>query len=247
MKYYEAILELKCFSVSELAQYVGNKESTIYSLLRDYIKKGLVRQVRRNLYVAVSLETGEPVANPYQIATKLTATSYVSHRTAFTYYGYIDQVSYEMFISTDSRFRNFEFDEMDYCCIMSKCNLGISEMQGVRVANIERAVIDYINQFDHIGGLEELLKGLAMIPFLSEDKLMTYLEFYGKSFLYQKTGYLLEHFQKELKLSDTFVVKCMEKKSKSIRYFTESFPKDKLVYNGKWGLMVPYKLLHISD
>ena len=84
MKYYEDILELKCFSASDLIKYTGNKESTIYSLLQDYMKKGYVKQIRRNLYVAVSLETRAPVATFYQIASKLTSTSYVSHRSAFS-------------------------------------------------------------------------------------------------------------------------------------------------------------------
>ena len=247
MKYYEDILELKCFSASDLIKHTGNKKSTIYSLLQDYVRKGYVKQIRRNLYVAVSLETGAPVASSYQIASKLTPTSYVSHRSAFSYYGYVDQVSYEMFISSESNFRDFEFADMDFHCLMSKCNLGIVEIQGVRVTDIERAVIDYINQFDRIGGLEELLKGLDMIPYLSEEKLMTYLRFYNKSFLYQKAGYILGHFQKELKLGDNFIQECAEKKAKSIRYFTEAIPKNKLVYNKKWGLMVPKTLLHTIE
>lgn len=199
------------------------------------------------LYTAISLETGGPIANPYQIATKLTPTSYVSHRSAFSYYGYVDQISYEMFVSSESRFNKFEFDEMDYLYIPSKCNRGIVEEQGVRVTDIERTVVDYINQFDHIGGLEELLKGLAMIPYLSEQKIMEYLQLYNKAILYQKAGYILEHFQKELKLSNLLMQQCVEKKGKSIRYFSEAFPKDKLQYNRTWGLMVPERLLHISE
>ena len=247
MKYYEAILELGCFSLSELITSIGKNEKTVKSLLQSYVQKGYVKQIRRNLYTAISLETRAPVASPFQIASKLSPTAYISHRSAFAYYGYVDQVSYEMDVFSESRFNKFEFDGIDYYCISSKCNLGIVEIRGVRVTNIERAVIDYINQFDRIGGLEELLKGLEMIPYLSEEKLMNYLQFYDKSFLYQKAGYILEHYQKELKLSEYFIEECAARKTKSIRYFTNTLPKNRLIYNSKWGLIVPEKLLHISE
>lgn len=88
------------------------------------------------------------------------------------------------------------------------------KVMGVRVMDQERAVVDYVNDFDHIGGIEELLRGLELITFLSEERLLKYLELYNKAVLYQKTGYILEHLKNGLELSDEFFDVCIQKKEK---------------------------------
>lgn len=166
--------------------------------------------------MAVSLESGMPAATRYQIAGSITPTSYVSHRSAFAYYGYANQVSYEMNVSSDTAFRNFEYEGITYMYISSRLPEGIASRQGVRVTDLERTAIDYIGDFERIGGLEELLRSLEMITFLSEEKLLRYLELSGKAVLYQKAkqrvkGYLTETMQ----LSDSenrFLREFCEKK-----------------------------------
>ncbi|MBQ9989403.1 MAG: transcriptional regulator [Lachnospiraceae bacterium] len=247
MKYYEKILDLKCFTLQDVISLVGGNQNTAKSLLRQYMQKGYIQSVKRNLYAAVSLETGMPVAIPYLIASCITPTSYVSHRSAFAYYGYTNQVSYEMTVSSDTPFRKFEFDGTTYRYISSRISAGVEKDGMIRVTDKERTTLDFIDDFDHIGGLEELLKGLEMMPYLSEDKLLHYLQLYDKAILYQKAGYVLEHFQESLKLSDTFFKVCSQRKGKSKRYFSSSMAKNNMVYNGKWSLMVPRDLLYISE
>jgi predicted transcriptional regulator of viral defense system len=247
MKYYKDLLNKKCFSSNDVEILVGGNRNTAKSLLRQYVQKGYIQQIRKNLYVAISLETGMPTASIYQIASNITQTSYVSHRSAFAYYGYANQVSYEMNVSSNTSFNNFEYDGIDYMYISSRIAEGISEIQGVRITDKERTVLDYISDFERIGGLEELLRSLEMITFLSEEKLLYYLEIYNKAVLYQKAGYILEHFKDSLKLSDTFFEICNKKIGKSKRYFERSLNKKDMVYNNKWGLVVPSDLLHISE
>lgn len=246
MKYYKDMLDKKCFTFKDVEKMVGENRNTAKSLLRQYVQKGYIQQVKKNLYVAISIETDMPTATGYQIASNITPTAYVSHRSAFAYYGYTNQVSYEMDVSSDTAFGNFEFDGIDYRYISSRLSEGTIEKQGVRVTDKERTVVDYIGDFDHIGGLEELLRSLEMITFLSEEKLLRYLELYDKAILYQKAGYILEHFKDSLKISDHFFEVCHQRKGKSKRYFTKSVMQDNMVYNSKWGLVVPEDLLYIS-
>jgi len=77
---------------------------------------------------------------------------------------------------------------------------------------------------------------------LNENKLMTYLEIYDKQFLYQKTGFLLSYFQKELKLSDEFLEVCRKKKGKSTRYLLDESAAT-LVYHSQWKLFAPENIL----
>lgn len=246
MKYYEALLEKKCFSFKEVEQLVGGNPNTAKSLLRQYVQKGYIQQIKKNLYVAISMESGMPAATPYQIAGSITPTSYVSHRSAFAYYGYANQVSYEMDVSSDTVFHDFEYEGITYRYISSRLPEGIVSRQGVRVTDLERATIDYIGDFERIGGLEELLRSLEMVPFLLEEKLLRYLEVSGKAVLYQKAGYILEHFKDSLKLSEDFFRVCSQRKGRSKRYFTKSADQSRMKYNRKWGLMIPEDLLHIG-
>jgi predicted transcriptional regulator of viral defense system len=188
-----------------------------------------------------------PAASSYQIASNITPSSYVSHHSAFAYYGYTNQVSYEMNVSSDNLFFAFEYDGIDYVHISSRIPEGIVEKQGVRITDTERTVIDYIGDFERVGGLEELLRCLGMITFLSEGKLLRYLDVYNKAILYQKTGYILEHFKDSLKLSSSFFEECSQKKGKSKRYFQKAGNQNKMVYDSRWGLIVPKDLLYISE
>ena len=247
MKYYEDMLDKKCFSFKEVELLVGGNYNTAKSLLRQYVQKGYIQQIKKNLYVAISIESGMPAATRYQIASSITPTAYVSHRSALEYYGYTNQVSYEMNVSSDTIFGDFEYEGIDYVYISSRLPEGIVEQQGVRVTDLERTIIDYMGDFDRIGGLEELLRSLEMISFLSEEKLLGYLELSGKAVLYQKAGYILEHFKDSLKLSNHFFEVCNLRKGKSKRYFTKSTNQNHMLYNSRWGLMVPENLLHISE
>lgn len=64
--------------------------------------------------------------------------------------------------------------------------------------------LDSINDFEKVEGLEKLLKYIEQVPSVKEDKLLSYLGIYNSKGLYQKTGYILEHFRSMLNLSDVF-------------------------------------------
>lgn len=112
MKYYEDMLDKKCFSFKDAVQPVGGNCNTAKSLLRQYVQKGYMQQAKKNLYVTISIESGMPSTTRYQIASNIIQTSYVSHRSAFEYFGYTNQVSYELNVSSDTAFTDFEYEGM---------------------------------------------------------------------------------------------------------------------------------------
>ncbi|MHB8172503.1 MAG: hypothetical protein ACYDG6_13325 [Thermincolia bacterium] len=66
---------------------------------------------------------------------------------------------------------------------------------GIRITDIERTMVDSIKNFDKIGGLEELLSCKEMLAFLDNQKLLLYLSLYDLRVLYQRCGYILEHYK----------------------------------------------------
>ena len=110
----------------------------------------------------------------------------------------------------------------------------------MRVTSLERTVIDSIADFTKIGGLEELLRCLALIPSLDEIKLLEVLGAYERGQLYQKAGYILEAYKEALSLSDTFFSECMKRSSSSKTYLFDK--QDDFVFHQKWLLYAPNDL-----
>ncbi|MDR1193893.1 MAG: transcriptional regulator [Peptococcaceae bacterium] len=247
MKHYEQLLKMGCFTWTELRALIG-KPKTADSLARNYLKKGYIQSVKRGLYTAVDLATGESAVNKFRIAGKITPSSYVSHHAAFEYYGYANQVSYQVEVSSETAFASFGYAGITYAYLASRIKDGvITRPDGVRVTDAERAVLDGINDFEKVMGLEELLRCLELMPPVKEDKLLAYLAAYGKQVLYQKTGYILEHFRRIWNLSDDFFTACEARIGKSKRYLYRPPIRENPEYNRRWRLMVPRDLMRITS
>ena len=240
MKYYSELLAMGCFTRGELAEHTANY-NTAGTLIKSYLKKGYIRRVKQNLYVAVNLVDNEPAVSKFHIARKITDTAYVSHHAAFEYYGCTNQVSYQVEVSSETPFATFDFDGNTYAYLASRIKDGvITRPEGVRVTDTERTILDGIHDFEKVMGLEELLRCLSLLPSVREDQLLKYLAAYNKQVLYQKTGYILRHFQREFHLSEDFFATCSAFTGKSTRYLTAD---QSGVYNKEWRLVVPVNLM----
>lgn len=245
MKYYEQLVQLGCFTKNDVEQLTGNS-GTAYSLLQNYKKNGYIEQVKRNLYVAISMETKQSVATRFQIASHIKPDSYITHHSAFEYYGYGNQVFREVYVASKAKFAAFTYDDVAYRYIAPRINSGVVQgRDGVRITDLERTVVDSLNDFDRVAGLEEFLRCLDLVPSLDEKKLLHYLEKYDKQFLFQKAGYLLGHFQAVFQLSDSFYAVCEKMTEKSVRYFYRGIENESSVFDRRWKLFVPKNLMSI--
>lgn len=133
-----------CFTWEELCGMVGNPNAA-GSLARNYLKKGYIQSVRRGLYVAVDLATGEPSVSKFRVAGKITPTSYVSHHAAFEYYGCANQMSYQTEVSSDTPFRPFDFGGNTYAYLASRIKDGVVALPDcVRVTDEECTVLGWM-------------------------------------------------------------------------------------------------------
>ena len=247
MKHYERLLEIGCFTWNELCEVVGNPNAAD-SLARNYLKKGYIQNIRRGLYTAVDLATGDSIVSKFRIAGRITQSAYVSHHAAFEYYGCANQVSYQVEVSSDTAFASFIYSGINYVYVGSRISDGVvTRHDGIRVTDTERTVLDGIHDFEKVMGLEELLRCLELIPTVKEDKLLAYLGAYGKQVLYQKTGYILEHFRDTWNLSDNLFMVCEAHIGKSKRYLYKPTMYDKMEYNRRWRLVVPHNLMKITN
>ena len=144
------------------------------------------------------------------------------------YYRVSDQIFYDVYVSSKTKFRDFEFDGYTYHFIKSNLDEGV-EMPafsgGVRITDRERTLTDCLKDMDRIGGIEETVAIVDSLRNVSENRILYYLSLYRNQFLYQKTGYILCHCRDTLGLTDHFFSVCREHIGKSKRYLTADMTK----------------------
>jgi len=247
MKYLEQLHRLKIFHKKDVAAFIKDPNAA-KEILRRYRKQGLISQVRRDLYVVTDLATKASLAGKFEIAGQITPSSSLSYHAALEYHGLSHQVFYVLYVSSRETFKDFDYDGITYIFCPLKSEAGIVcpvTDSFVRVTDLERTVIDCINRIDLSGGLEELIQSFAIITYIDERKLLEYLQCFDKQFLYQKTGFILSYFQKEMKLSDTFIELCKSKIGKSTRYLTDTQESD--AYFKDWKLIAPQNILSFLE
>jgi len=219
-------------------------ENAAKELLRRYKKMGLISQIRRDLYSANDLANKTTIATKFEIASQITPSAYLSHHAALEYYGLANQVFYELYVSSEERFNNFEYDGIRYTYCKPIISLGIINPpmdSMVKVTGLERTVVDCIDSINRSGGLEELIMCFSLITYLKEEQLLICLEAYQKQVLFQKAGFILSYFQNEMKLSDDFFKTCQQKIGKSICYLTDTG--DSKFFHKAWKLYAPENIL----
>lgn len=248
MKLLIELAKYPVFDIETVKKYVGN-EKTAYSQLLRWMKKDLVRKVRNNLYSVVNISTGDLFANNYQIACAISSSAYLSHHSAFEYYGLGNQVFNEIYVSSKTKFEHFEYNHITYKYIASKMDIGVVEARnttGVRLTDLERTVVDSIKDVNKISGFEELLNCLDGIHHLDESKLKKYLDIYNSQSLYQRLGYIFSQYKNVFPVSDKFIDFCRSKIGKTRSYLV-SQQRENCSFDRDWNLMVPNDLFNLEN
>ncbi len=246
MKYYNELLNLGLFSKEQINQLTGNAD-TAKTFLKSAMQGGYIERIRHNYYAVKSLETGRAIPNRFAIGSGINSSAYISHHTAFEYYGMANQVYGVVYVSSVAKFQDFSYDNVDYTYLPSKQDFGIlTPASHIKVTDMERTILDNIKDFTKIGGLEELLRCLSMVTVIDEEKLLKYLNIYKSQFLYQKAGYILSCY-KSMKLSTAFFDFCKNQIGKSKRYLYDGIQHESPKYYSEWQLFAPVDLAKLID
>lgn len=240
MKYYEDFLKLEVFNFEEAQKVVGSTGNAKV-LLNSYVKKGLVKRVRRNLYCAVNLEHRDAPANRYLIGSKINKSAYLTYNSAFDVHGLSHQVSFVVYVASDSKISDFEFEGVLYKYVGKGIDEGVTHYRSnekIKLTDIERTVVDSIDRTDYCGGPHELDEILKICPVLDNEKLLKYLETHNKKVLYKKAGYFLERHQQSLGITDE-LLSLMEKRTGNMKKYLSEEARSGGVLIKRWGLIVP--------
>jgi len=240
MKYYEDFLKLEVFSLEEAQKVVGSIGNAKV-LLNSYVKKGLVKRVRRNLYCAVNLEHKDAAANRYIIGSKINKSAYLIYNSAFDVHGLSHQVNFVVYVASASKISDFEFEGVLYKYVGKGIDEGVTfhrSNEKIKLTDIERTVVDSIDRTDYCGGPHELDEILKICPVLDNAKLLKYLEAHNKKVLYKKVGYFLERHQQSLGITNE-LLSLLEKRTGNMKKYLSEEARSGGVLVKRWGLIVP--------
>lgn len=235
MKYLNELTKYKVFNRKDFATMI-NDDNLAKMLLKNYLEKGYIKRIKHNLYGVVSLETNECIADKFLIASNITDTSFISHHSAFEFYGYYNQVYYDVNVSSISKFNTFEFEENTFSLIKVSSTNFVEEIRGVKVTSLERTIVDSIKDSGKYCELEETLNCINMIPYISIKDILKYLEQINSKMLYKKVGIILSLFKDKLNIPDSFFVICHEVSDSIKGHFDKN--KSAHVYNPEWKIFI---------
>lgn len=239
MKYYERLIDFGSFNFSNVVELTGSREAA-KRILNSYTKKGYIEKIRRDYYVAISMETHQPVVNRYQIASNVYDDAYITHHSAFEAYGYANQIFYNVYFACERRVREFSYDGVYYQQIPRNSKADVVHEGNVKLTSIEQTVVDSIKDYEKVAGLEEVLRCIELIPVLDERKLLKCLKNYNIGNLYQKCGYILENVGKPIGITDFFLEECQNHVGKSKYYLLKD--RQSMSLDKRWMLYVPTRL-----
>lgn len=241
MKHLNKIFKYKIFTFNDFVKIINDKNLANITL-RNYIKKGYIKRIKHNLYSPISLETNDILADKYLIGSSLTDNSFISHHSAFEFYGYYNQISAQVSVSSISKFTPFEFEDNSYSFINTKTNIFVDEIRNIRVSTIERTIVDCIKDSGKYCDLEETLNSINLIPYININDILEYLEIINSKILYKKTGAILSLFKEKFNIPDSFFKKCHDISDSVKGHFDNNSYSH--VYNAEWKIFIYKDLIN---
>lgn len=221
-----------------IEKFANEKQYSNWIALK--LKSNTYKKVRNNLYALIDPSTNDIYSTKFEIASKISDTSFICYHSALEYYGIANQVFNDVLVGSLTKFNNFTFNDNEFICKSVKNIKFVNNIgsEGIKVSSLEKTIIDCIDNIDLAGGIEEILNALEQTRYVNEYKLLEILKDMNKIFLYQKVGFLFELYNNQLDLSYDFFHECKSRITKKVNYFMQyEFKETEL--NEKWNLIVP--------
>ena len=208
--------DLYYFSPATLAALFDVPIAKAYEILRRLKAEELVRPVEAGKYLLLGFQPERVLSNPMFIATRPAHPAYVSFWSALHFHGLTEQVPRTVFVATTQKRRPLDFNGARFVFVRVAPYKFFGyqrEMIGdlpVLMAEVEKALVDSLDQLRYAGGLLEVAKALYQArQRLDVERLVEYANRMRNRSLCSRLGYLLDRFGqpvKGLEVSQTFVL-----------------------------------------
>lgn len=130
MKHYGELANLQVFNKEDINNVVGNSNAA-KMILKNYVRSGLIQKIKFNYYATYSIENHQPIASRFIIDSNVNEKAYISHHTAFEYYGLRNQVFNTVYVSSGKSFKEFEYDGITYIPVKAKSDRCVDRMPNI--------------------------------------------------------------------------------------------------------------------
>lgn len=193
--------DLYYFSASTLAALLNVPTAKAYEALRRLKREGLIRSVEAGKYLLLGYQPERVLSNPHFIATRLVHPAYISYWSALHFHGLTEQVPRTVFVATTRRHRRLDFDNTAFVFVHMAPHKffgyqreSIADLP-VLVAEVEKALVDALDQLRYAGGLVEVAKAFYEArERVDLERLVAYANRMRNRSLCSRLGYLFEQF-----------------------------------------------------
>ena len=228
----------------------SNDQNTANARLAHHVRAGHVIQIQRGLYASVPVGSDPTsfVPDPWLVAAKLTDDVAIAYHSAYQFHGRAYTVSSEYVFVTSQSMRPKEFrgcrfrrvsppkaireTEQEQFGIETVDRLG----QDIRVASLERALVDVLDRPNLGGGWEEIWRSAESVEYYDIQQVVDYVLLLRNATTAAKVGFFLEQHQEQLMVGDSQLDRLREARSRQPHYMDRSAP-GRLVAD--WNLIVP--------
>jgi len=233
----------------------GRSERTSNNLLAKHLRAGRLLRIRRGLYAAVppGVNARQATVDPYLVATKLADDAVVAYHAALQFHGKAYSIWHRFHYLTSARARPTSFRGMEFVPVRAPVAVrsladfggGVVETRHaggvVRVATLERTLVDVLDAPDKGGGWEEVWRSLEMVEFFDIDAVTGHVLELGSAVTAARVGFYLEQHREALMVEDQHLVALRSHAPRQVRYFDSAREPGKLVPG--WNLVVPERVL----
>lgn len=195
----------KTVTLADLRALLGGSDSYVRSFAHHLVRKGWLERLRPGLFQLIPADRGrEGIAdtNPLAAGAVLADPYFFSYGTACTFHGLTEQVFTEVYIACQQRRPAESIRGTRYVFVNLRPErfFGFTDVtvlgETVKMAALERALVDALDRPAYAGGLGEVSRMVARAASrVSWDALFDVLRQWGESACAQRLGYLLDLHQ----------------------------------------------------
>lgn len=228
---------------------------TTDSLLRRYVADGRLLRVRAGLYAVVprGADAAASPVDPYLVATKLAPDATLAYHAALQFWGKAYSVWQRFHFVTETSTRALRFRGLEFVPVkvphplrqLQASERYVTEQRHaggtVRVATLERTLVDVLDVPSNAGGWEEVWRSLEMVEFFDLDAVASYAMKLGSALTAARVGFFLEQHREVLMVEDKHLDQLRRLRPRQPRYLDARRKPGKLVT--AWNLIVPDDVL----
>ena len=195
--------------------------------------------------------------DPFLVAAKLTGDAVLSHHTALEFHGRAYSVWQHVSYMSSRPLKTLEFRShvfrgtkvpdallragKEHFDVLTRERAGMP----IRVASLERTMVDALDRPHFSGGWEEVWRSLESVEFFDLDKVVEYTLLLENATTASKVGFFLEQRRKELMVDERYIRTLRERRPKRPHYLDRNRRVSGILMSD-WNLIVPAEVAERS-